>query len=112
MDANATNPPKDLRDWVIRRDQVCRGIGCDKPARSCEIDHTRPFHRQTYNPDGTPLPPGETSHDNLGALSTYWHHLKDDPDTGWTLTQPSPGTFKYTSPTGRIYYRHPEPPPF
>ncbi|MDQ6753234.1 MAG: hypothetical protein M3017_07480, partial [Actinomycetota bacterium] len=70
------------------------------------------FHRRRHTSDGTPLPPGETSHDNLGALCQYCHHLKDDPDTGWTITQPSPGTFLATTPTGRTYRRDPEPPPF
>jgi hypothetical protein len=105
-------PSKDLRDWVINRDQVCRGIGCNRPARDCDLDHTIPFHRRRHTPDGTPLPRGETSHDNLGALCERCHHLKDDPDTGWTATQPNPGTFHFTTPTGRTYHRDPEPPPF
>jgi hypothetical protein len=105
-------PPKTLRRWIEYRDQRCRGIGCRKPARSCDIDHTIPYYRRTYAPDGTPLPLGETSHDNLGAFSTYWHHVKDDPESGWTVTQPSPGTFLFTSPTGRTYRQDTEPPPF
>ncbi len=105
-------PPKSLRRWIEYRDQDCRGIGCRKPARSCEIDHTIPYFRRTYAPDGTPQPLGETSHDNLGAFSTYWHHVKDDPESGWTVTQPSPGTFLFTTPTGRTYRQDPEPPPF
>ncbi|MDQ6752975.1 MAG: 13E12 repeat family protein, partial [Actinomycetota bacterium] len=41
-------PNKDLRDWVIHRDQVCRGIGCNRPARDCDLDHTIPFHRRRH----------------------------------------------------------------
>ncbi|MDJ0356908.1 hypothetical protein QMG52_12630, partial [Paenarthrobacter sp. PH39-S1] len=69
------------------------------------------YHRQTYAPDGTPLPLGETSDTNLGPLCTADHHLKDDPGTGWTVTQPTPGVFIHTSPTGRVYPNNPEPPP-
>ncbi|MDJ0355977.1 HNH endonuclease signature motif containing protein [Paenarthrobacter sp. PH39-S1] len=107
----AYEPAADLRRWIINRDKTCRGIGCDKPARLCDIDHTIPYHRQTYAPDGTPLPLGETSDTNLGPLCTADHHLKDDPGTGWTLTQPTPGVFIHTSPTGRVYPNNPEPPP-
>ncbi|MBG0741627.1 DUF222 domain-containing protein [Paeniglutamicibacter antarcticus] len=106
------DPPADLKRWIITRDQTCRGIGCDKPARDCEIDHTIPYNRQTYAPDGTPLPLGETSDTNLGPFCTTDHHLKDNPGTGWTVTQPSPGTFIHTSPTGRTYTKNPQPPPF
>ncbi|WP_434613670.1 DUF222 domain-containing protein [Arthrobacter sp. A5] len=110
---NAYTPAADLRRWIINRDKTCRGIGCDKPARSCEIDHTIPYHRQTYAPDGTPLPLGETSDTNLGAFCAFDHHLKDDPGTGWTVSQPTPGVFIHTSPTGRVYPNNPElPPPF
>ncbi|WP_434614084.1 DUF222 domain-containing protein [Arthrobacter sp. A5] len=107
----AYEPAADLRRWIINRDKTCRGIGCDKPARLCDIDHTIPYHRQTYAPDGTPLPLGETSDTNLGPLCTADHHLKDDPGTGWTVTQPTPGVFIHTSPTGRVYPNNPEPPP-
>jgi hypothetical protein len=46
-------PPQDLIDHVIARDRTCRGIGCDRPARSCQIDHTIPY------PDG-PTAEGNT----------------------------------------------------
>ncbi|WP_267544541.1 DUF222 domain-containing protein [Arthrobacter sp. H14-L1] len=105
-------PPADLKRWIIHRDQTCTGIGCDKPARTCDIDHTVPYHRQTYTPDGTPLPLGKTADTNLGARCDYDHHLKDNPGTGWTVTQPTPGTFTHTSPTGRTYTKNPQPPPF
>lgn len=105
-------PTRDLRRWIETRDQTCRGIGCDRSARFCDLDHTTPYHRITHAADGTVLPLGGTDHANLGAFSTYCHHLKDDPDTGWSVSQPSPGTFVHTSPTGRTYRRDPEPPPF
>ncbi|MBW4094248.1 MAG: DUF222 domain-containing protein [Acidobacteria bacterium] len=99
-------PPKELLDFVRNRDQTCRGIGCDKPARSCEIDHTVPFHRKTYEANGTARPPGDTHAHNLGSLCHGCHHIKDDLNSGWTTTQPSPGLFVHTSPHGRQYTKH------
>ncbi|MET4004678.1 hypothetical protein ABIB48_003422 [Arthrobacter sp. UYCu511] len=96
-------PPKAMAREVRFRDPVCTGIGCDRPARSCELDHTNPFNRITYSSDGSELPPGETSIENLRPRCPYCHHLKDDPHTGWTVEHVSPGVTKTTTPTGRVY---------
>ncbi|MDQ0278402.1 hypothetical protein QO003_002705 [Arthrobacter silviterrae] len=56
-----------------------------------------------YGPDGTPLPHGETSIDNLRPRDSYCHHLKDNPATGWTIEPHTPGQTKTTTPTGRTY---------
>ncbi|POH58491.1 HNH endonuclease signature motif containing protein, partial [Arthrobacter glacialis] len=96
-------PPADMVRLVRLKDPVCTGIGCDTPARSCEIDHTIPFHQNRYGPDGTLLPQGETSIENLRPRSKYCHRLKDDPTTGWTVEPDGLGITKTTTPTGRIY---------
>ncbi|NVM95075.1 DUF222 domain-containing protein [Arthrobacter wenxiniae] len=96
-------PPADIAAEVRRRDPVCTGIGCDHPAASCDLDHTIPFWRTTHAPDGTPLPPGETSVENLRPRDPYCHHLKDNPDTGWTIEPHGPRQTKTTTPTGRTY---------
>ena len=36
------------------------------------------------------------------------HLLKHDPDSGWTVVQPSPGHFVWTSPTGTRHHIVPE----
>ncbi|MHA7271080.1 hypothetical protein ACX80Q_15000, partial [Arthrobacter sp. HLT1-20] len=72
-------------------------------SRSCEIDHTTPFHQNRYDPHGTLLPKGETSTENLRPRSKYCHRLKDDPSTGWTIEPHSTGITKTTTPTGREY---------
>jgi hypothetical protein len=36
------------------------------------------------------------------------HLFKHDPTTGWTVTQPHPGTFIWTAPTGRRHVITPE----
>jgi hypothetical protein len=105
-------PPADLRRYVMLRDRTCRGIGCDRPAKDCQIDHTVPFHRRREGRDGQCLPPGETADDNLGPYCLADHHLKDDPGSGWSVVQDSPGIFTHTSPTGRRYTKAPEPPLF
>ncbi len=57
---------------------------------------------------------GLSEADNLGPLCEPHHLLKHDPDSGWTLIQPMPGSFVWTSPTGTRHHveaeRHEEPP--
>ncbi|MHA7269577.1 HNH endonuclease signature motif containing protein [Arthrobacter sp. HLT1-20] len=96
-------PPKSMGREVRLKDPVCTGIGCDRPAASCELDHTRPFGRYSYSADGTLLPLGETSLENLRPRCPYCHHAKDDPHTGWTVENVGPGVTRTTTPTGRVY---------
>ncbi|MCU6482647.1 hypothetical protein LPN03_20160, partial [Arthrobacter sp. A2-55] len=88
----------DIAAEVRRSDPVCTGIGCDHPAATCELDHTIPYWMNRYRPDGTPLPHGETSIDNLRPRDSCCHHLKDNPDTGWTIEPHTPGQTKTTTP--------------
>ncbi|WP_181034290.1 DUF222 domain-containing protein [Arthrobacter sp. GMC3] len=97
-------PPADMVRLVRLLDPVCTGIGCDAPSRTCQIDHTIPFYQPRYTPDGTALPRGETSVENLRPRSTYCHRLKDHPTTGWTVEPTTNGTTKTTTPTGREYH--------
>ena len=85
------------------RDPACTGIGCDRPARSCELEHTTPFTRLARGSDGTLLPPGQTSLENLRPRCPCCHHVKDDPNTRWTVENVSPGVTRTTTPTGRVY---------
>ncbi|TWP47047.1 DUF222 domain-containing protein [Lentzea tibetensis] len=88
-------PPAHLRRFLWARDKTCRMIGCTARASRCEVDHTIPF------------PAGPTADHNNGMFCTHDHRLKHE--SGWTITQPTPGTFKCVSPTGRVYIREPEP---
>jgi hypothetical protein len=90
----AYQPPPRIREHVTARDQTCRGPRCGQPAWRADLDHTTPFDQD-----------GPTCPCNLGALCRRHHHLKQHP--GWTLTQPQPGTFHWTTPTGRTYTTHP-----
>jgi hypothetical protein len=88
--------PAGLADHVRARDVTCVFPGCRRPADACDLDHTLAHH------DG-----GPTAHDNLGPLCRRHHRCKQD--RAWTLTQPRPGTYLWTTPTGRQYMRAPEP---
>jgi Domain of unknown function (DUF222) len=88
-------PPQDLIDHVLARDRTCRGIGCDRPARSCQIDHTIPY------------PDGPTAEGNTGPFCDRQHLFKTH--GGWQVQQPVPGQFVWRTPTGHTYTKHPDP---
>ncbi|HEV8527348.1 MAG TPA: HNH endonuclease, partial [Actinomycetes bacterium] len=88
-------PPQDLIDQVIARDRTCRGIGCDRPARSCQIDHTIPY------------PDGPTAQGNTGPFCDRQHLFKTH--GGWQVSQPTPGQFVWRTLTGHTYTKHPDP---
>ncbi|HZZ96607.1 MAG TPA: DUF222 domain-containing protein [Jatrophihabitantaceae bacterium] len=52
-------PPQDLIDHVTARDRTCRGPGCHRHARRCELDHVVPYSQG-----------GQTNAANLGP---GWH---------------------------------------
>ena len=90
-------PSKLLGFAVDARDQTCRFPGCRWKAASCDCDHT------IRHPDGP------TSYVNLGCLCRRHHRCKHTP--GYQLTQPEPGVFTWTMPTGHRYTTGPEPLP-
>jgi hypothetical protein len=97
-EANNRFPSARLRDWVESRDQTCRAPGCFTDAVGCDTDHTLAVI------DG-----GLTVAADLGPFCKGDHLFKHDPDTGWTVRQTRPGRFEWTSPTGRVHVRAPEP---
>ena len=95
-------PSAALRGHVQARDAVCIAPACHHSARGGQLDHTLDFMRR--GPDGRV---GTTSEGNLGAACVRWHNAKTH--GGWRLEQPSPGTFVWTSPTGRTHTRRARP---
>lgn len=95
-------PSPALRGHVQARDAVCIGPACQHSARGGQLDHTLEFGRRA--PDGRV---GTTSEGNLGAACVRWHNAKTH--GGWQLEQPTPGTFVWTSPTGRTHTRRARP---
>jgi hypothetical protein len=83
-------PPPRLQECVTARDLTCRFRTCRQPAWRCDLDHTTPYDQG-----------GRTCACNLGSLCRLHHQLKQHPR--WHLTQPTPGTFTWTTPTGRTY---------
>jgi hypothetical protein len=81
---------------VIARDLTCRFPYCGQPAWRGDLDHTHPWHKG-----------GRTCRCNLGPLCRFHHILKQL--LGWSLTQPRPGVFQWTTPAGRVYTVEPDP---
>lgn len=89
-------PRAALRRHTQIRDRSCIGVGCrHRPAR-CDQDHTVEYRHG-----------GPTVAADLGPLCRHDHTLKGQ--AGWTLEQPTPGTFVWTSPLGGRYEVQPEP---
>lgn len=85
-----------LERHVEVRDRTCSFVGCRRPARKSDKDHTRD------HADG-----GPTTRWNVGPLCERHHRLKTE--GWWTLRQPTPGRFEWTSPLGRTYRTRGEP---
>ncbi|OZM76224.1 HNH endonuclease signature motif containing protein [Pseudonocardia sp. MH-G8] len=84
-----------LADHVRARDRSCCGPGCTRTASSSDLDHTNDHGRG-----------GKTVEGNIGPACKRHH---PDKDRGWSLTQPSPGLFRWLSPLGRVYWTRGEP---
>jgi Domain of unknown function (DUF222) len=91
----AYRPPPRIADLVIARDGTCRFGPCRRPAEKCDLDHVRPYHRG-----------GLTCLCNLGGDCRLHHKLKQH--RGWSVTQPVPGVFCWTTPAGRTYTTRPD----
>jgi Domain of unknown function (DUF222) len=91
-------PAPRLRDYITARDLTCRMPICRQPAWRGDLDHTIPYHRG-----------GPTCRCNLGGRCRTHHIVKSLP--GWQLHQTQPGTFQWTTPTGRTYLTTPDPYP-
>ena len=89
-------PRAALRRHTQIRDRSCVGIGCRRRPTRCDQDHTVEYQ------DG-----GPTVANDLAPLCRHDHTLKGH--AGWTLHQPAPGTFVWTSPLGGRYEIEPEP---
>jgi len=101
----AYRPTKGITDFVTARDGTCRMWGCDRPARSCDLDHVKPW------------PAGATTPGNLGGLCRRHHRLKQR--GRWTYVLHPDGTVVWTGPSGKQRTTHadhtiwppPQPPP-
>ncbi|MBD7957162.1 DUF222 domain-containing protein [Microbacterium sp. Sa4CUA7] len=83
-------PSAAQRRHLDARDEHCRFIGCRRPARHCDHDHT---HDAAHG--------GPTALCNLANLCTRHHPMKHA--TAWCVIQKPHGILEWTSPTGRVY---------
>jgi hypothetical protein len=88
-------PSAALAEQVRLRDRTCVHPWCQRPARSCDLDHIEP-----YDPDG---PPWQTNSTNLAPLCRRHHRLKTH--GGWTYSMVEPGTYLWRSPYGHTWLR-------
>jgi hypothetical protein len=93
LTTTAYRPGARLAAFVRARDQHCRFPGCHIAARSCDLDHVRPF------------PAGPTSAANLVCLCRRHHRVKQRP--GWRATLHHDASMTWTDPTGRSRTTHP-----
>jgi len=92
--------PPELRRYLVERDATCRFVGCSRPARACDVDHTKDWQW-----DGT------TDCGNLAHACQSHHTLKHE--GGWKVEQDPDrsGTLTWRSPSGRQYRTEPSSPP-
>jgi hypothetical protein len=96
MEVSRRHPTAGLRDYVTTRTPTCVGVGCSRPAESCELDHTQDYAQG-----------GPTATDNLGPACRHHNLMKFE--GGWKLDQPEPGFYVWSTPTGRRFEVKPEP---
>ena len=87
-------PSKAMRDYLVDRSRVCDHPNCNRPASSCDIDHTVRFV------DG-----GPTTRANTGPGCGRDHPLRHE--GGWKLAREPDGTASWTSPAGHTYRKPP-----
>ncbi|MGN6250599.1 MAG: HNH endonuclease signature motif containing protein, partial [Marmoricola sp.] len=90
---DAHDPPAWMRELVIQRDKHCAFPGCDRDARSCDLDHVDPY--VAMDEGG---PPGQTSPANLAPLCRRHHRCKTF--TRWRYRRLPSGDYLWTSPDG------------
>ena len=75
------------------RTTTCDAPGCAAQAVHADLDHTVAY------------PDGPTDQCNLTPKCRRHHRTKQA--SGWTVTQPTPGTTTWTTPSGRTHTTNP-----
>jgi len=92
--SSSYEPSPQLAEQVRLRDRTCVFPWCQRPARSCDLDHI------VAHADG-----GETSSANLACLCRLHHRMKTH--GGWNYAMVEPGVFLWRSPRGYTWLRDP-----
>ncbi len=83
-----------LRHLTEIRHARCTAPGCRRPATSCDFEHNIPYEAG-----------GRSCLCNGGPKCRTDHRLKQDPR--WKVDQQPDGTFRWITPTGRVYTTEP-----
>ncbi|WP_415640970.1 HNH endonuclease, partial [Skermania piniformis] len=90
VQTDAYQIPDRLREQVVQTSSTCVFPYCNRPARSCDLDHTHPHDRG-----------GPTNSDNLAPLCRKHHRLKGN--RGWHYQRHTRGAYLWTTPAGGTY---------
>jgi Domain of unknown function (DUF222) len=93
-EAKGHDPGVMLRHLTEIRHATCTGPTCRRPASRCDFEHNVPYEAG-----------GRTCMCNGGPKCRHEHRLKQDPR--WRVEQVTPGTFRWTTPSGRQYTTEP-----
>jgi hypothetical protein len=94
FEARGHDPGVKLRHLAQIRHATCTGPTCRRPSRQCDFEHNIPYEAG-----------GRTCLCNTGPKCRHEHRLKQDPR--WKVEQITPGTFRWTAPSGRQYTTEP-----
>ncbi len=84
------DPGVKLRHLSQVRHAFCTGPMCRRPSVRADFEHNTPYDQG-----------GLSCLCNAGPKCRHEHRLKQDPR--WTVEQPTPATFRWTTPSGRQY---------
>jgi hypothetical protein len=90
------DPPEWMRETVILRDRHCVFPWCQRNARSCDLDHIKP-----YVPIDEGGPPGQTAASRLAPLCRRHHNAKTS--RRWHYRRDPDGTYIWHGPHGIDY---------
>ncbi len=88
------DPGVKLRHLSQIRHATCTGPMCRCPSARADFEHNTPYDQG-----------GRSCLCNAGPKCRHEHRLKQDPR--WTVEQPTPATFRWTTPSGRQYTTEP-----
>jgi Domain of unknown function (DUF222) len=94
FEARGHDPGVKLRHLAQIRHATCTGPTCRRPSAGCDFEHNIPYEAG-----------GRSCLCNGGPKCRYDHRLKQDPR--WRVEQITPGTFRWTAPSGRQYTTEP-----
>jgi hypothetical protein len=94
FEASGHDPGVKLRHLAQIRHATCTGPTCRRPAQQCDFEHNIRYEAG-----------GRSCLCNGGPKCRYDHRLKQGPR--WRVEQITPGTFRWTAPSGRQYTTEP-----